>query len=123
MLTAAINLLKWKGLSPNDRVLITINPSIEFYTVAVAALAIGIVLSCVSRVSWSLQGQCSIWCGVSLASGGVLVMMDPSMGMERCNHCIATAKPTIWVWQRGSKLKFLKVTFMTSSSMYACACL
>jgi len=51
MLTAAINLLKWKGLSPNDHVLVTINPSIEFYAVAIAALAIGIVLySCVCNI-------------------------------------------------------------------------
>ena len=39
--TALAGLLKWKGVSPNDRVLITMQPSVEFYVVAIAVLAIG----------------------------------------------------------------------------------
>ena len=40
--TASINLLKWKGLVPNDRVLMTIEPSVDFYAAVIAILAIGI---------------------------------------------------------------------------------
>lgn len=56
--TAAINLLKWKGFSPNDRVLLTIYPSIEFYAVAIAVLAIGMsMLVVIVCVQWWLS-----WC-------------------------------------------------------------
>lgn len=79
-ISTAINLLRWKGVLPNDRVLMTISPSVDFYAVAIAVLAIG----------------------------GSLVIIDPSMGIERCNHCIASAKPSMWVWKKGSKFRFLK---------------
>ena len=39
--TAATQLLKWKGVAPNDSVLITLQPSVDFYAIAIAALAIG----------------------------------------------------------------------------------
>ena len=39
--TAAAQLLKWKGVAPNDSVLITLQPSVDFYAIAIAALAIG----------------------------------------------------------------------------------
>lgn len=78
-ITAAINLLRWKGISANDRVLMTISPSVDFYAVAIAVLAVG----------------------------GSLVIIDPHMGIERCDHCIATAKPSMWVWKKGSKFRFL----------------
>ena len=80
--TATVNLLKWKGVVPNDRVLVTITPSIEFYAIAIGVFAVG----------------------------GSLIIIDPSMGLERCNHCIATAKPSVWLWTKGSKLKWLKVS-------------
>jgi acyl-coenzyme A synthetase/AMP-(fatty) acid ligase len=80
--TATVNLLKWKGVVPNDRVLVTITPSIEFYAIAIGVFALG----------------------------GSLIIIDPSMGLERCNHCIATAKPSVWLWEKGSKFKFLKVS-------------
>lgn len=41
--------------------------------------------------------------------GGTIIVIDPSMGLERCNYCIANANPAIWVWPLGSKLKWLKV--------------
>lgn len=39
--TTAINLLKWKGVTPNDRVLMTISPSVDFYAVSIAVMAVG----------------------------------------------------------------------------------
>ena len=81
--TATVNLLKWKGVVPNDRVLMTIQPSIEFYAIAIGVFAIG----------------------------GSLIIIDTSMGLERANHCIATAKPSVWLWMKGSKFKFLKVQY------------
>ncbi len=99
-ITVAINLLKWKGFSTNDRVLVVMYPSIEFYAMAVAVLAIG-------TGSGSLL--LSFYLNMILRTGGVLVLIDASMGLERCNHCIATAKPSLWVWEKGSKLRFLKV--------------
>lgn len=79
--TATVNLLKWKGVLPNDRVLVTIQPSIDFYAIAVGVFAVG----------------------------GSLIIIDPAMGLERCNHCITNAKPSVWLWTKGSKFKFLKV--------------
>ena len=87
--TATVNLLKWKGVVPNDRVLVTITPSIEFYAIAIGVFALG----------------------------GSLVIIDPSMGLERCNHCIATAKPSVWLWTKGSKFKFLKVMLVLFNSL------
>ena len=37
------------------------------------------------------------------------MIIDGSMGLEKCDHCIATAKSSMWLWNRGSKLRFLKV--------------
>ena len=37
------------------------------------------------------------------------MIIDVTMGLERCNHCIAISKSSIWMWKRGSKLKYLKV--------------
>lgn len=39
--TTVANLLRWKGVVPNDRVLMTVAPSVDFYAIAVAVLAIG----------------------------------------------------------------------------------
>ena len=39
--TAVAHMLKWKGVSPNDHVLITVQPSVDFYAMAIAVLAIG----------------------------------------------------------------------------------
>ena len=86
--TATVNLLKWKGVVPNDRVLVTITPSIDFYAIAVGVFAMG----------------------------GSLIIIDPSMGLERCNHCIATAKPSVWLWTKGSKFRFLKVSECVTTS-------
>ena len=79
--TAVVNLLKWKGVVPNDRVLVTMQPSIDFYAVAIGVFAVG----------------------------ASLIIIDPAMGLERSNHCVATAKPSVWLWTKGSKFKFLKV--------------
>ena len=37
------------------------------------------------------------------------MVLDPAMGLERANHCIGTAGPSVWVMAKGSWLKFLKV--------------
>ena len=40
-ITSAIKCLKLKGMVPNDRVIITMQPSVDFYAIAFAVLAIG----------------------------------------------------------------------------------
>ncbi len=40
-ITATITLLKWRGVSPNDRVLMTVPVSVDFYAIAIAVFAIG----------------------------------------------------------------------------------
>lgn len=49
-------------------------------------------------------------------TGGSIVIIDPSMGLERCDHCIATAKPSVWLWKNGSQYKFMKVNQVVISS-------
>ena len=44
-ITAVVHLLKWKGGSPNDRVLMTVPVSVEFYAIAIAVFAVGEALS------------------------------------------------------------------------------
>lgn len=39
--TAMVHLLKWKNVVPNDRVLLTVQPSIDFYAISIAVFAIG----------------------------------------------------------------------------------
>ena len=90
--TAVVNLLKWKGVVPDDHVLVTIQPSIDFYAVAVGVFAVG----------------------------GSLIIIDPSMGLERANHCVATAKPSVWLWVKGSKFKLLKVMIMYNAIIDDC---
>ena len=49
MVTSTVNFLKWKGMVPNDRVIITIQPSVDFYAVATAVLVLGnsdLILEC-----------------------------------------------------------------------------
>ncbi|XP_064406005.1 olefin beta-lactone synthetase-like [Halichondria panicea] len=79
-ITATITLLKWRGVSPNDRVLMTVPVSVDFYAIAIAVFAIG----------------------------GSVIIIDPSMGLERCDHCIAVAKSSVWIWKKGSKFKYIK---------------
>lgn len=40
-------------------------------------------------------------------------MFDPSMGLERVDHCVAKANPALWIWPSGSYMKWLKVFFPT----------
>ena len=42
-----------------------------------------------------------------LAAGGTIVVFDPSMGLERVDHCVATANPALWMWPSGSYTKWL----------------
>ena len=42
--TAMVHLLKWKGVAANDRVLMTVKPSVEFYAIAIAVFAVGKIL-------------------------------------------------------------------------------
>ena len=42
--------------------------------------------------------------------GAAIIIIDPSMGVERCDHCISIAHPSTWVWKKGSKFKYLKVS-------------
>ena len=44
-ITAVVHLLKWKGVSPNDRVLMTVPVSVDFYAIAIAVFAVGESLS------------------------------------------------------------------------------
>ena len=37
------------------------------------------------------------------------MILDPSMGLERANHCIANARPAAWILPSGSWYKYLKV--------------
>ena len=37
------------------------------------------------------------------------MVLDPAMGLERANHCIATAKPSAWVLPAASWFTYLKV--------------
>ena len=48
-------------------------------------------------------------------SGGVIVILDPSMTFDRIDHCISTAKPTFFVYPKGSLLRFLKVLYVIFS--------
>ena len=43
--------------------------------------------------------------------GGSVIIIDPAMGLERCDYCIASAKPSVWIWMKGSKFKYLKVLY------------
>ena len=43
-----------------------------------------------------------------LAAGGTIVVFDPSMGLERVNHCVASANPSLWMWPSRSYMKWLK---------------
>ena len=64
--TTVINLLKWKGVLPNDRVLMTVLPSVDFYAVAIAVLAVG-ELYC---KEW--EGRRDVTLGASLQACNVL---------------------------------------------------
>jgi acyl-CoA synthetase (AMP-forming)/AMP-acid ligase II len=45
---------------------------------------------------------------VTAHTGGCLVILDPSMGLERANHCIKIAGPSAWLTPAGSWFKYLK---------------
>ena len=47
-----------------------------------------------------------------VGAGGCIVVLDTSMGLERSNHCIATAKPDVWAWPKRSWYKHLKVRLL-----------
>lgn len=49
-ITATVTLLKWRGVSPNDRVLLTLPVCVDFYAIAIAVFAIGTYESCALMV-------------------------------------------------------------------------
>ena len=107
-ISAAVYQLRANGVVSGDRVLITMMPSIDFYALAVAAFSIG--------KQQALSREC-IHCGCERA-GGCLVVLDPSMGLERANHCIGTAAPSAWVMPSGSWFKYLKVHILCGGGLY-----
>ena len=36
-----VHLLKWKGVGANDRVLMTVKPSVDFYAITIAVFVVG----------------------------------------------------------------------------------
>eukprot|EP00118_Oscarella_pearsei_P001820 m.8583 g.8583 ORF g.8583 m.8583 type:complete len:564 (+) comp20720_c0_seq1:88-1779(+) len=77
-------LFESQGVKNENNVLITITPSVDFYAAIVAIFSIG----------------------------AVLVVVDPSMGVKRMNHCINTAKPAAWITHTG---KFWYLKWLVSS--------
>ena len=106
-ISAAVYQLRANGVVSGDRVLFTMMPSIDFYALAVAAFSIG--------KQQALSREC-IHCGCEHA-GGCLVVLDPSMGLERANHCIGTAAPSAWVMPSGSWFKYLKVRILCGGGL------
>ncbi len=49
-ITATVQLLKWRGVSPNDRVLLTLPVCVDFYAIAISVFAIGTICVCCDGV-------------------------------------------------------------------------
>ena len=50
-------------------------------------------------------------------TGGTIILIDPSMGLERYNYCIGKSDPAMCVWIKGTKMKWLKVRIIFSILM------
>ena len=49
-------------------------------------------------------------CSLCLA-GAALVLVNTKMELRKINHCVALAKPSVWVWAKGSWFKWLHVSW------------
>ena len=48
---------------------------------------------------------------VSRRAGAALVLVNTKMELRKINHCIALARPSVWVWAKGSWFKWLHVSW------------
>lgn len=58
-ITAMANLLKCKGISPNDRVILTIPVSVDFYAIAIAIFAVGGYMYTSCTITCSCTSKCN----------------------------------------------------------------
>ena len=49
------------------------------------------------------------YCNSSFITGGTFVVLDTAMGFERVDYCIRNANPAVWIWPKGSKMKWTRV--------------
>eukprot|EP01136_Pigoraptor_vietnamica_P022700 Opistho-1_new@74119 len=77
---AIASMLRRKGVKRGDRVILTVPLCIDFYAVTLAVFAVG----------------------------GVVVLVDPTIGIKRVNHCIRTARPRVWL-RRNRSMCYLKL--------------
>ena len=106
-ISAAVYELRASGVVPGDRVLITMTPSVDFFALAFATFFVGLYNPLSSTLAHVVSVCVSVY--VCVCIGGCLVVLDPAMGLERTNHCVATAAPSAWLYPCGSWFKYLKV--------------